>query len=62
MSLKIPTMHRIFFNRTTQNEQNISIKCNDRFNEFHKICRKWYLCNKGCYDDLIYFFPCFLIL
>ena len=36
-------MHRILFGKIFHNKKCIDKFCDDQFNAFHNVCRKWYL-------------------
>ena len=41
LKLRIPIMHRQFFEILSQNKENVERFCGDRNNHFHFACRKW---------------------
>ena len=49
LKLRIPTMHRHFFELLSQNKKYIQIHCIDRNKVFHFGCSKWYLYSKRQY-------------
>ena len=45
LKLPIPTMHRHFFRKLSQNRDYIETHCNDRGKLFNFACRQWYSYN-----------------
>ena len=45
VQLRIPTMHRKFLLKNSQNRDYLQTHCNDRRNPFQFACRRWYSYN-----------------
>ena len=41
LKLRIPTLHRKFFKKISQNRECVQTQCYDRRNPFHFACRQW---------------------
>ena len=50
MSIEIPVMHRISFDRSAHNEQNIGNFCSNLDDIFNRVCLRWFIYNNSQSD------------